>query len=144
MIKKFNKNKEWLYENFIVKGRTSYDIADELRITQAGLHFWITKFNLNRKRMPHSQKTKEIREKCINSVTKPEYSTHINQGYKFIKIGNKFIREHHYIWKKYSEWGFIPQGFVVHHINQNKLDNRIENLACIPLVTHVSMHKGGG
>ena len=169
MTNKLYKNKNWLYENFIVKSRTSYDIANELYTTQPVIHYWITKFNLNRNRKSPSNETKEqirqtlkrkyklrllskclsdpipksTRIKALNSIIKPEYSTHINQGYKFIKINNKYLPESHYIWKKESEWGFIPKGFVVHHRNQDKLDNRIENLICIPLETHVSIHKGG-
>ena len=28
--------------------------------------------------------------------------------------------------------GLIPKGWVVHHMNGNSGDNRIENLACVP------------
>ena len=67
------------------------------------------------------------------------------RGYKMLKKLGKHIFFHHDVWLRESEWRFIPEGFVVHHINQNKLDNRIENLACIPRGDHTYLHrfKGG-
>ena len=67
-------------------------------------------------------------------------------GYKEIIKNNKIIPEHRYIWLRDNDWGmwFIPKGWVIHHRNMNKLDNRIENLICIPLECHISVHKKEG
>ena len=62
------------------------------------------------------------------------------KGYRFLRINGKNVREHNYVWIRESGWNFIPKGFVVHHINQDKLDNRIENLACIPRDIHLKIH----
>lgn len=61
-------------------------------------------------------------------------------GYKRIYINRKRIFEHQYIWTQHNKIP-IPQGNVIHHINKNKLDNRIENLDCIPLRDHIKLHK---
>ena len=36
--------------------------------------------------------------------------------------------------------GPIPEGHVVHHINSDVVDNRIENLECMPRGEHTRMH----
>jgi len=61
------------------------------------------------------------------------------RGYKVIHIpikGNKYY--HQYIWEK--NYGGVPEGFVLHHINLNKLDNRIENLQILPKREHHKLH----
>ena len=53
---------------------------------------------------------------------------------------NSTIRKriHRYVWEK--EVGAIPSGFHVHHLNGNKADNRLENLALMNGRGHLRMH----
>jgi len=37
--------------------------------------------------------------------------------------------------------GPIPEGWIVHHVNMDALDNRIENLACMLHGEHTTLHK---
>lgn len=61
------------------------------------------------------------------------------RGYWIIYVpGIGDIKEHHHIWKK--QFGEIPQGYHLHHINLNRLDNRIENLQLIPKKEHAKLH----
>lgn len=48
------------------------------------------------------------------------------QSYKFIRVKDKIVREHRYIWEQH--FGAIPKGMYIDHINGDKQDNRIENL----------------
>lgn len=64
---------------------------------------------------------------------------HINKnGYKQIYVHGKIILEHRYIWIK--KIGKIPKGYTVHHVNGNKIDNRIENLRLITNSEHGKLH----
>lgn len=50
-------------------------------------------------------------------------------GYVVIPVDGKQVFEHRHIWENIN--GKIPNGFVLHHINCNRTDNRIENLELI-------------
>jgi hypothetical protein len=53
---------------------------------------------------------------------------------------NSTIRKrlHRYVWEK--EVGKIPYGCQIHHINGNKADNRIDNLAIMTASGHQRLH----
>jgi hypothetical protein len=46
---------------------------------------------------------------------------------------------HVYIWKK--KFGEILPGYLIHHINKDKKDNRIENLQMLSFQEHMALHK---
>ena len=46
--------------------------------------------------------------------------------------------EHRYVWQQ--ERGELPQGYVIHHLNGLKGDNRIENLCAMPRSEHDTKH----
>jgi HNH endonuclease len=53
-------------------------------------------------------------------------------------VDRKGIKQHRVIWEIY--FGKIPKGYVVHHKNGIKHDNRIENLECMPHGAHSTHH----
>jgi len=55
-------------------------------------------------------------------------------GYIEVRINGKQRREHRVVWEK--EHGSIPKGWVIHHLNGIRSDNRIENLCAMPLKRH--------
>lgn len=68
-----------------------------------------------------------------------KYNTiYYTRSTKKAKLDNKPSLLHRYIWEKYN--GKISKGYVVHHINHNSLDNRIENLKLLSNSKHTSHH----
>lgn len=64
------------------------------------------------------------------------------QGYRLIKTGKgKWELEHRIVWAAYN--GPIPdgKGNHVHHINGDKLDNRLENLDLVRGGKHLAIHR---
>lgn len=47
--------------------------------------------------------------------------------------------EHRVIWRKHH--GEIEKGMMIHHINGNKKDNRIENLELLTRIQHGKAHR---
>ena len=58
--------------------------------------------------------------------------------YTMSSINGKNIRLHQKVW--ILAHGEIPEGFVVHHINFNKKDNRLENLVLMKDADHRALH----
>ena len=62
-----------------------------------------------------------------------------NDGYILIFIGGKYILKHRYIWEQYN--GQIPEGYVIHHIDEDKSNNNIENLRMMLCGDHSILHR---
>ena len=64
---------------------------------------------------------------------------YMNGNYPAICLYGSNHHVHRLEWQKYN--GEIPNGFVVHHKNENKLDWNIENLELISRSEHLSKHR---
>jgi len=61
-------------------------------------------------------------------------------GYIVRSFQGKERKESHLIFCEENKLKKIPQGFIIHHINQNKKDNHIENLMLLPRQEHTKLH----
>ena len=67
-----------------------------------------------------------------------EYKS-VSHTWKRKKNGKKSsCGEHVRVW--ILNVGEIPKGYIIHHVNGNKQDNRLENLQCINRSNHAIMH----
>ncbi len=65
-----------------------------------------------------------------------DYTTHPTKRRKNGKAAS--CLKHVKVW--ILEKGEVPKGYVIHHINGNKKDNRIENLQCVTRSEHTIIH----
>ena len=67
-----HRNKEWLYNEYIVKGREAQDIADECNINVRTLREWLNIFNISNKR---ELKTKDITKEDLEELYVIQHKT---------------------------------------------------------------------
>lgn len=67
------------------------------------------------------------------------HKVYINGNYPAIFLNGQNQHVHRLQWIKYN--GEIPKGYVVHHIDENKLNWGIDNLELISRSEHLKRHK---
>jgi len=60
---------------------------------------------------------------------------------KWIKIAEpkKWIKNARFVWIKYN--GKIPKDYLIHHTNENTLNDNIKNLDCLTRKEHLDIHR---
>lgn len=58
--------------------------------------------------------------------------------YKRKNVNGKNVQYSRYVWEKH--FGKIPKGMIIHHIDKNKMNNKIENLAMMSYKAHNLLH----
>ena len=60
--------------------------------------------------------------------------------YKMVQFNNKRMAEHARVICIALNIPFIPKGFIVHHLDENKRNNDIDNLSLITITAHNRIH----
>ncbi len=71
------------------------------------------------------------------------YKNQAERGENYVYVRDKKgykVRRSRFIWEQHN--GKIPEGFMIHHINGIKDDDRIENLMCVSRKEHGQLHRG--
>lgn len=72
---------------------------------------------------------------CMDSKPKEKGNTYKDSnGYIRIQTGDGYKYQHRAVWRKQN--GEIPEGYIIHHKNGDKTDNRMENLELIHRTKH--------
>jgi len=61
--------------------------------------------------------------------------------YRKTKVNGQTRNLHQVIWE--AAHGPVPEGYLVHHINEDKLDNRLKNLELMLIGDHSRHHNPG-
>jgi hypothetical protein len=99
-------------------------------------YYWRHREKINKKQREYraiqkAEKAATQKPKKIRAKTLPTYD--------HISINGKSYLLHRWLWEKYN--GPIPSGYIVHHINGDINDNRLENLLCVSPKQHAELHK---
>lgn len=73
-------NKEWLYEEYVVKGRSAYDLAEECGCSFVPIYYWLEKFGFERR---YKGESKRIYPKGTLSVYKETWGRKEYSDWRF-------------------------------------------------------------
>lgn len=100
--------------------------------------------------MPESERKKRsetLKKKGGNSTSwkKGQKAWNFQHGTKkkrkFVNVNKKSILNSHFIWCSQPEnLNYVPKGFVIHHLNNNSVDDNPNNLIMLPDGFHKSFH----
>jgi hypothetical protein len=63
-------------------------------------------------------------------------------GYRLVRTPHGWKKEHHWVWFQHTgQW--CPPGYVLHHIDEDKLNNDISNLQLMTNSDHRRLHMLG-
>ena len=140
-----------LYYN---KNKSFRDISSICGYSDNYVRQWFKKYNiksrtrsesciLRNKLKPQSNLPELLREKAKILLLKgyKHFNTSMSSdGYKRLYIPLKgWKKEHIYLWELKN--GKIKDDLIIHHINENKLDNRLINLKLMTRSEHMKHHE---
>jgi hypothetical protein len=149
------QNKEWLKDQYLNLKKTTPQIAKICNTTPTPIQYWLRKFNIEIRNSSERHKGQVPWNKGLKGYLGGEKHYNWNggrinskEGYIYIHNSNhphvtkrNYVFEHILIMEKEIE-RYLWRWEVIHHINEIKNDNRIENLfLCKNSSHHRKIHK---
>lgn len=150
IINKIYKNKDWLYQKYIVEKLSIRKIARICYCDHTVIHHWLKKYNINRRNISETNSIRYIEKDsamkrffqkvgkkskngcwCVNSVS---------AGYPHISVDGKIIKIHRFSWEIFNN-EILTNDFVAHHKCGNKTCCNPEHLEKMKIFDHNSLHK---
>ncbi len=72
--------------------------------------------------------------KCVFETRAPFDGIHTKNNYVYVNTPDGYKPRYRFVWEQAH--GKIPEGYVIHHINGMRQDDRLENLIALPREKH--------
>lgn len=126
-------------KNLYIQGMSTVEISEKVKLSPQSIHACLLKAGIELRSPSEAIKLAGKRGRKKHQFGKDNSQwkggRYVDKdGYVELRIGGKQVSEHRFVWEKHH--GKIPEGWIVHHLNGNRADNRIENLAAMPRKRH--------
>jgi len=125
-------SKKELKKLYLEEKHGSFKIAKIVGVDKSTVLRWLRNYNIPIRKGKEAMKYKrqlKVREKVWHISGYWRVWDQNSKSYKWL---------HRKIWE--DNYGIIPEGYVVHHKNENSLDNNIDNLELMERKAHNKMH----
>lgn len=154
MTKKVNWNREELMELYYDKQMSAFEIGELKNITPSAVYEAMKVFKIERRNKSDAMKLayQRGRRPIIYLPIQLGEDHHAWRGGRLTRANGyvyvyhpghprgvdfqkKYVAEHILVWER-VHGKFLPEGYVIHHLNGIKGDNRSENLVAFPKGKH--------
>lgn len=142
-------HQKWLARILRLEGCAITKIAEKLNVSKGSVSLWVSdlpqpeKFTKEYKARKKEERLKRIQELKPKPKERLRYGDRIAvrapEGYKGKKYKGLYVYEHRYMMEK-KLGRLLEGGEVVHHINGDEFDNRLENLELKTHSSHATYH----